>query len=147
MRTLWPPRRRHLISLSYSSVGALAPGPPAVGRMAPRNPERVEAVKRLREVAARLGVARASDNAGRPKVEAMRQAILAAADLADADRPVVEAAWNTYLSTWAGPQADDGAAAPDGAGAGADSGPAQSGRAWKFQATQFTYICKDGERP
>ena len=31
--------------------------------MAPRNPVRVEAVKRLREVAARLGVARASDNA------------------------------------------------------------------------------------
>ena len=33
------------------------PWPPSVGRMAPRVPERVEAVKRLREVAARLGVA------------------------------------------------------------------------------------------
>ena len=50
-----------------------------------RNTARVEAVKRLREVAARLGVARAPDNAGRQKVEAMRQAILAAYALADAE--------------------------------------------------------------
>ena len=49
--------------------------------MAPRVPERVEAVKRLREVAARLGVARCLDNAGRAK----RQAILAASDLAASD--------------------------------------------------------------
>ena len=53
--------------------------------MAPRVPERVEAVKRLREVAARLGVARCLDNAGRAKVEAMRRAILAASDLAASD--------------------------------------------------------------
>ena len=111
--------------------------------MAPRHAERVEAVKRLREVAARLGVARAPDNAGRQKVEAMRQAILAASALADADRPEVESAWNAYLSTWADQEAGDGAAAPGGAGA--DGGPAQSGRQWKFQATQLTYNCKEGE--
>ena len=71
MRTVSQPRRRHLITSPSSSAGALAragggpPGPPAVGRMGPRNAERVDACKRLREVAARLGVARAADNAGR----------------------------------------------------------------------------------
>ena len=78
--------------------------------MAPRVPERVEAVKRLREVAARLGVARCLDNAGRAKVEAMRQAILAASDLADSDRPEVEAAWASYLATWTGQEAGAGGA-------------------------------------
>ena len=126
-------------------AGGGPPGPPAVGRMGPRNAERVDACKRLREVAARLGVARAADNAGRQKVGAMREAILAASDLSDAERPEVEAAWAAYLSTFAEQEAGDSAAAPGGAGAGADSGPAQGGRAWKFQAAQLTYNCKVGD--
>ena len=127
------PSSSHIISLHchlrhpapWLEQAAAPPGLPADGRMGLRNTARVEAVKRLREVAARLGVARAPDNAGRQKVEAMRQAILAASALADADRPEVESAWNAYLSTWADQEAVDGAAAPGGAGAGADGGPAK----------------------
>ena len=64
--------------------------------MAPRNTPRVEAVKRLRGAAGRLGVERCADNASRAKVEAMYQATSAAAGSSEVDQQDVQAAWEAY---------------------------------------------------
>ena len=67
--------------------------------MAPRNATRVEAVKRLRAVASRLGVERAADNASKSKVTEMHEAIRAAAGLSEEEQKEVQAAWESYQST------------------------------------------------
>ena len=75
--------------------------------MAPRNPERAEAVKLLRAIAWRAGVARTTDNASRAKVTAMYETTLAAPELAEQDRADAEAAWEAYGRTWSQPEEPD----------------------------------------
>lgn len=108
--------------------------------MAPRNPERAEAVKLLRAIAWRAGVARTTDNASRAKVTAMYEATLAAPELAEQDRADAEAAWEAYGRTWSQPEEpDDPQVGP------VDVGAASAPRGWFFHAAQLTYNSKDGE--